>query len=99
MVKINFNLERFNNEIKNIKQEKVLTDIEIKAHELISIISDYIDCEAATIMNLTDEILDEAIDIVSNDPILMHSMAATSKMGVLVRSTKTQKKALQADLF
>jgi hypothetical protein len=99
MIKLEFNIDKFNDSIKNIKQEKVLTDVEIKAHELISIISDYIDCEAATIMNLTDETLDKAIDMVTNDPILLHSMAATSKMNGLARSTKTQKKALQADLF
>lgn len=99
MIKVKFNLSNFNNSIKNIKQEKVLTDIEVKAHDLISIISDYIDCEAATIMNLTDEVLDKAMDIIANNSNLLYSMQATSKLEGLARSTRTQKKATQADLF
>lgn len=99
MIKLTFNLSNFNNSIKNIKQEKVLTDIEVKAHDLISIISDYIDCEAATIMNLTDETLDRAMSIVTDDINMLHSMQSTSKMSSLTRITRTQKIVTQADLF
>lgn len=99
MIKLEFNINKFNDSIKNIKQEKVLTDTEVKAHDLISIISDYIDCEAATIMNLTEETLDRAMSIVTNDINMLHSMQSTSKMSSLTRTTRTQKIVTQADLF
>lgn len=99
MIKLEFNINKFNDSIKNIKQEKVLTDTEVKAHDLISIISDYIDCEAATIMNLTDETLDKAMNMVSENIDILHSMQSTSKMSTLTRTTRTQKIVTQADLF
>lgn len=100
MIKHTFNLNTFNDNLNNINPDKELTDIKVNVHKLISTISDYIDCEAQLINNLTEETVEHAMAIVFEEGHAeLHSMLAASRMRSLTKNTRSNRKISQADLF
>ena len=81
------------------KEGKELTKNELEAHYILNTISDYCDCTPEFAMNVTEEGIDTAIEMVNNNMATLIGIVAANQTYHMLESKILNRKASTRDLF